>query len=170
MAVDLHRNEFQGKDVRLECVEGESLISIQGPRSKDVVSFLVGQDLGHLTFMTAQKFLVGKFNSEVIVSRCGYTGEDGFELSIKDDVIESVCEYLFDAFPDVLIPAGLGARDLLRLEAGMNLHGHDIDAQTNPVEALLLWTIRKENQFTAFVGNDRLQKIRKVAIENNPDE
>lgn len=162
IATDLHKNEFQGKDVQLERVEDESLISIQGPRSKDIVSFLVGQNLDHLIFMNCQKFHLEKFNSEVIVSRCGYTGEDGFELSIKDDVIESVCEHLFDAFPDVLTPSGLGARDLLRLEAGMNLHGHDIDAQTNPVEALLMWTVRKENKFTSFVGQDKLQQIRKV--------
>lgn len=161
-ALDLHRAEFQGKDVRLESVEGESLISIQGPRAKDVVSYLVGQSLDRLVFMTCEKFFVERFASEVVVSRCGYTGEDGFELSIKNDVIEAVCEDLFDAFPEVLVPAGLGARDLLRLEAGMNLHGHDIDAQTNPVEALLMWTVRKKNQFASFVGQERLRQIRKV--------
>lgn len=98
------------------------------------------------------------------MSRCGYTGEDGFELSIKDDVIEKVCEYLFDEFPGVLTPAGLGARDLLRLEAGMNLHGHDISVDTNPVEALLMWTVRKKSAFTPFVGQKRLKEIRKVVF------
>jgi aminomethyltransferase len=161
-AMDIYDKQFRDKDVHLEYVEDESLISLQGPRAKEIVSSLIGQNLDSMIFMTCNKFRAEKFNTDIIVSRCGYTGEDGFELSIKDDVIESVCEYMFDQFGDFLKPAGLGARDLLRLEAGMNLHGHDIGPEINPVEALLLWTVRKKSTFTPFLGQKRLKEIRKV--------
>ena len=164
-ATSILEKEFKDKRVSLEYVEGESLISLQGPKAKDIVSSLINQSLDSMLFMTCGKFKVEKFNTEIIVSRCGYTGEDGFELSIKDDVIEAVCEYLFDEYEDILTPSGLGARDLLRLEAGMNLHGHDIDASISPVEALLMWTVRKKSAFTPFVGQKRLKEIRKVRIE-----
>ena len=161
-AFQIYDREFREKEVSLEYVEDESLVSIQGPRAKDIISALIGEKLDNMLFMTSQKFPVKKFNTEIMVSRCGYTGEDGFELSIKDDVIEKVCEFLFDEFPDVLTASGLGARDLLRLEAGMNLHGHDISEDINPMEALLLWTVRKKNKFAPFVGSKRLKEIRKV--------
>jgi aminomethyltransferase len=164
-AQQILENDFKGKNVALEYVEDESLISLQGPKAKDIVSDLIGQNLDTMLFMSCGKFKADKFDTEIIVSRCGYTGEDGFELSIKDDKIESLCEYLFDKFEDILTPSGLGARDLLRLEAGMNLHGHDIDASINPVEALLMWTVRKKSVFTPFVGQKRLKEIRKVKRE-----
>lgn len=73
------------------------------------------------------------------LTRCGYTGEDGFELSVPNDKVVEVAELLLSD-PSVK-PAGLGARDSLRLEAGLCLYGHDIDSTTNPVEAGLTWTI-----------------------------
>ena len=161
-AFQIFDNEFRDKEVQLEYVEDESLISIQGPKAKDIISFLVKENLDNMLFMSSGSFHIEKFSTDIMVSRCGYTGEDGFELSIKNNVISDICEYLFDEFPEILSPSGLGARDLLRLEAGMNLHGHDICEETNPMEALLLWTVRKKHTFAPFVGSKKLREIRKV--------
>jgi aminomethyltransferase len=79
-----------------------------------------------------------------IVSRSGYTGEDGFEISLEGKDVEKVARALL-ADPDVM-SVGLGARDSLRLEAGLCLYGHDIDETTNPVEANLLWSISKRRR------------------------
>lgn len=94
------------------------------------------------------------------LTRCGYTGEDGFELSVPNDKAVALAELLLND-PSVK-PAGLGARDSLRLEAGLCLYGHDIDGTTNPVEAGLTWTIggpktrRRTEQ--GFVGAEHFLK------------
>lgn len=162
-AQEIQASEFAGKDLALHYVEDESLVALQGPRAVEIVESLINKDLSKMPFMTAGRFKCEKLGTELVVTRCGYTGEDGFELSVKDDVIVDLAEYLFDNF-DFLSPAGLGARDLLRLEAGLNLHGHDISTEINPAEALLMWTVRKENQFVPFVGQERLNQIREVDI------
>jgi aminomethyltransferase len=79
--------------------------------------------------------------AECFVTRSGYTGEDGFEISVHESQAEALARALL-AEPEVK-PAGLGARDTLRLEAGLCLYGHDIDTTTNPVEAALTWAIQK---------------------------
>ncbi|GIR46066.1 MAG: hypothetical protein CM15mP55_0420 [Hyphomicrobiales bacterium] len=85
---------------------------------------------------------------ELLVSRCGYTGEDGFEISLPPEIAEEFAVALLDDDEVALI--GLGARDSLRLEAGLCLYGHDIDLTTSPAEADLLWTIpkRRRNRLT----------------------
>jgi len=85
---------------------------------------------------------VKKFdNTEILLCRCGYTGEDGFEISIDKNKIEKFVDMLFK-IPYVK-PAGLAARDSLRLEAGLCLHGNDMDDKINPSEANLMWLVRK---------------------------
>lgn len=162
-AVNLQQSEFGNKDLQLEYVEDETLISIQGPKAKLIIENLINQDVSKLAFMTCTKATATKFNKEIVVSRCGYTGEDGFELSVPDSIIEDLVEYIFSEH-SYLKPAGLGARDLLRLEAGMNLHGHDITPQISPVEALLMWTTRKSNQVHDFIGKTRLLEIKKEGV------
>src|SRR5262249_61076788 len=81
---------------------------------------------------------------DCFVSRCGYTGEDGFEISVPAEAAEQLARLLLED-SDVL-PIGLGARDSLRLEAGLCLHGHDIDATTTPVEAALEWSVQKSRR------------------------
>lgn len=161
-AKNIQASEFGGLDLALEYVEDESLIAIQGPRAVEIIQKLVGKDLSKMGFMNCAKFYSEILGSELVVSRCGYTGEDGFELSVKDDAVVNLAEYVFDHF-DFLKPAGLGARDLLRMEAGLNLHGHDISTDINPVEALLMWTVRKSNAFVPFVGQERLMEIKEVS-------
>ncbi len=95
--------------------------------------------------------------STVHVSRSGYTGEDGFEISVKAKRLEQVADALL-AEPEVK-PIGLGARDSLRLEAGLCLYGHDIDTTTSPVEAALVWSMQKRRREEGgFPGADRIQR------------
>ena len=92
-----------------------------------------------------------------LVSRSGYSGEDGFEISVRNDKIAVVNERLLAA-PEVK-PIGLGARDSLRLEAGLCLYGHDIDTTTSPVEAGLQWSIQKRRREEGgFPGDARIQR------------
>jgi len=95
--------------------------------------------VGELTFMTGGRFELA--GADCFVTRSGYTGEDGFEISVHQDQAVALARALL-AQPEVQ-PAGLGARDTLRLEAGLCLYGHDIDTATTPVEAALTWAIQK---------------------------
>jgi aminomethyltransferase len=91
------------------------------------------------------------------VTRCGYTGEDGFEISVTHDKVEELCSMLL-SHPDVKL-AGLGARDSLRLEAGLCLYGHDLNESISPVEASLLWTIgKRRRQEGGFLGARHILK------------
>ena len=95
--------------------------------------------MSQLTFMTGDHLDLG--GAACFATRSGYTGEDGFEISVPAHQAESLARQLL-AMPEVCA-AGLGARDTLRLEAGLCLYGHDIDTQTTPVEAALSWAIQK---------------------------
>jgi aminomethyltransferase len=137
--------------VRLEPIEDRALLALQGPRAVDVLAPLMPAAAA-LSFMTAVSGrLADRF--DVHVSRSGYTGEDGFEISVLATEAVAVWELLIAH--DLVKPIGLGARDSLRLEAGLCLHGHDIDAATSPVEANLSWSIQKrrreEGGFPGFI-------------------
>ena len=115
-----------------------ALLALQGPKAVDALAAL-NADVARLTFMTGGSFVLA--GSECFVTRSGYTGEDGFEISVPADNAVALAKALL-ARPQVK-PAGLGARDTLRLEAGLCLYGHDIDETTTPVEAGLTWAIQK---------------------------
>jgi aminomethyltransferase len=125
----------------VELMGDRALLALQGPAAAAVLSrFLDG--IGRLGFMTAvETRLDGRI---CLVTRSGYTGEDGFEISLPAKDAAAVAEMLL-AEPEVQ-PVGLGARDSLRLEAGLCLYGHDIDETTTPVEAGLAWTIGKRRR------------------------
>lgn len=115
-------------------VTDRALLALQGPQAEAALARLVPET-------AAMRFMdVGIFG-EIWVSRSGYTGEDGFEISLPQARAEAFARELL-AMPEVL-PIGLGARDSLRLEAGLCLYGHDIDETTSPVEAGLTWAIQK---------------------------
>ncbi len=115
-----------------------ALLALQGPQAVDALSRL-DPSVAKLTFMTgAPAVLAG---ADCFVTRSGYTGEDGFEISVPALQAEALARALL-ALPEVK-PCGLGARDTLRLEAGLCLYGHDIDTKTTPVEAGLTWAIQK---------------------------
>jgi aminomethyltransferase len=115
-----------------------ALLALQGPRAVEALAAL-NADVSSLTFMTGGTFMLA--GTECFVTRSGYTGEDGFEISVPADNAVALAKALLGQ-PQVK-PAGLGARDTLRLEAGLCLHGHDIDERTTPVEAGLTWAIQK---------------------------
>jgi len=123
-----------------------ALLALQGPSAAGVLASLQ-PGIHDLSFMRAAAFeLAGKF---CLVARCGYTGEDGFEISVPVDHAETLARELLAH--DAVAPAGLGARDGLRLEAGLCLYGQDMDATTSPVEAGIGWSIPKSRR----MGGDR---------------
>ena len=115
-----------------------ALLALQGPQAVKALARL-NADAATLTFMTGKALTLA--GADCFVSRSGYTGEDGFEISVAADQAEALARALL-AQPEVK-PCGLGARDTLRLEAGLCLYGHDIDEKTTPVEAGLTWAIQK---------------------------
>ncbi len=137
-AVDLAALRAGLPDCDLAEVPGRGLIALQGPAAEAVLARLV-PDAPDFAFMDVG--IRHWQGVELWISRSGYTGEDGFEISVPDGFAEALAERLLD-MPEVA-PIGLGARDSLRLEAGLCLYGHDIDEETSPVEAGLGWAIQK---------------------------
>ena len=119
-----------------------ALLALQGPQAVNALSRLA-PGVEKLVFMTGGTFTVdtGAQKIEVFLTRSGYTGEDGFEISVHESQAEALARALL-AQPEVK-PIGLGARNSLRLEAGLCLYGNDIDTTTTPVEASLLWAMQK---------------------------
>jgi aminomethyltransferase len=115
-----------------------ALLALQGPKAVNALSRL-NPDASRLVFMTGAALRLA--GADCYVTRSGYTGEDGFEISVPADDAVALARVLLKE-PEVK-PAGLGARDTLRLEAGLCLYGHDIDDKTTPVEAGLTWAIQK---------------------------
>ncbi len=115
-----------------------ALLALQGPQAATALSHL-NPDVARLVFMTGGSFKLA--GAECYVTRSGYTGEDGFEISVPAEAAVALARALIN-LPEVK-PAGLGARDTLRLEAGLCLYGHDIDTRTSPVHAGLTWAIQK---------------------------
>jgi aminomethyltransferase len=115
-----------------------ALLALQGPQAREVLGD-VNEDVDELAFMTGGWFKLAKV--DCYVTRSGYTGEDGFEISVPAEHAEMLARALLDDHR--ALPAGLGARDTLRLEAGLCLHGHDISVSTTPAEAGLGWAVSK---------------------------
>jgi aminomethyltransferase len=130
-----------------------ALVALQGPAAKTVLAKLSDIAAG-LAFMSASSGRIGAFDCHI--SRSGYTGEDGFEISIADSDAPGLVQQLLAQ--EGVLPIGLGARDSLRLEAGLCLYGHDIDETTSPVEADLVWSIQKRRRSEGgFPGTKRIQ-------------
>jgi aminomethyltransferase len=141
-AVDLaHLREHIDSSVAVEPLPDRALLALQGPQAAAVLSRFA-PNLATLPFMAAAEAAIG--GEHCFVTRSGYTGEDGFEISLSAEGAETLAERLL-AEAEVM-PVGLGARDSLRLEAGLCLWGHDIDEATTPVEAGLAWAIGKRRR------------------------
>jgi aminomethyltransferase len=125
----------------IEPLRERALLALQGPKAESALAKLC-TDAPAMRFMDAGPRKVAGF--DCFVSRSGYTGEDGFEISVPAEHAEQLAKLLL-VNADVL-PIGLGARDSLRLEAGLCLYGHDIDTTTTPVEAALEWSIQKSRR------------------------
>lgn len=161
------KNDFPDQPVDWEILDGQGLIALQGPLSAELLSRILETksvtDLKSLYFGQSMPATIKGTDAEVLVSRGGYTGEDGFEISIPPFATEAVTQFLLDSAKDELRLAGLGARDTLRLEAGMCLYGHDLDDTTTPVEGALSWIIGKDRRANGGFHGDSviLQQLKK---------
>lgn len=131
-------------------LDKQGLVALQGPLAAEILARVLDAESARAlqTLYFGQSMAAGIKDTEarVLVSRGGYTGEDGFEISIPPFATEAVTQFLLDSARDELRLAGLGARDTLRLEAGMCLYGHDLDDSTTPVEAGLSWIIGRDRR------------------------
>mmetsp|Transcript_7304 Transcript_7304/g.27336 ORF Transcript_7304/g.27336 Transcript_7304/m.27336 type:complete len:380 (-) Transcript_7304:1860-2999(-) len=129
-------------DVSIELLPERSLLALQGPKAVDVLQRMVKYDLADLGFMSQADITVNGFE-HCYVSRCGYTGEDGFEISVPSEHAEALAQ---EFLKHDVAPIGLGARDTLRLEAGLCLMGQDMTEDITPIEAGLKFTVGKRRR------------------------
>ena len=136
----------------MDHMKEQALLALQGPKAADVLNDIV-PDVADLVFMQAGLF---HWNGKPLwISRSGYTGEDGFEISVSNRDVEALADAL--TADDRVKPIGLGARDSLRLEAGLPLYGHDLDRETTPVSADLTFAIGKRRRAEGgFAGFERV--------------
>lgn len=149
-----HIQKHLSASCEIEPMFSRGLMALQGPQASQALARLVPS-------VATMKFMTGAFvtidGAQCYVTRSGYTGGDGYEISTPADKAEAIARLLL-AQPEVK-PIGLGARDSLRLEAGLCLYGHDIDTTTTPIEAVLLWSIGKERRAQGgFPGASVIQK------------
>jgi aminomethyltransferase len=140
----------------IERRDDRALFALQGPRAEEVLARLAPA-VARMRFMDVRREKI--IGADCIVSRSGYTGEDGFEISIPAAQAEALARKLLE--DSAVVPVGLGARDSLRLEAGLPLYGSDLDASTTPVEAGLVWAIQNSRRpggarVGAFPGADAI--------------
>jgi aminomethyltransferase len=149
--------------------ENRSLIAIQGPKSVQILNDIIN-GVEELSFMTGNWFLFE--HQKIYITRSGYTGEDGFEISLPNDQVEKFTKKLIEKGAKLI---GLGARDTLRLEAGLCLYGHELDKNKTPVEANLKWAISKERVSKGnFIGSNIINKqlndgVSKIRVGIKPE-
>ncbi|KZT52920.1 glycine cleavage system T protein [Calocera cornea HHB12733] len=164
--IDEWNTEKGGKDgkIEIEVLDGQGLVALQGPEAPAVLQQLTKYDLTELPFgKSTYADIVGV---RCHIARGGYTGEDGFEISIPAEHTVGLTEALFTG-PVAL--TGLGARDSLRLEAGMCLYGHDLNEDITPIEAALAWVIPKARRETGgFIGAENVLKQLKGSLKDGP--
>ena len=152
-------NKNKKEEVEIEDQSDKSaLIAVQGPEAVNIVSKVVGEAINNLDYMHFIKASLK--GSEAIISRSGYTGTDGFEIYPS---WSGACAW-WDAFmsfgKDIgLVPCGLGARDILRIEAGYPLYGHELDDTIDPYQASLAWAVKSQKD---FIAKDKILAIQKA--------
>ena len=159
-----HLREQLPDDITLNHLEDRALLALQGPKAADALArHATGEyPLSALTFMKFGQYTIA--GHDVTIARAGYTGEDGFEISIAADAAEEVATLLCGE-PEVK-PIGLGARDSLRLEAGLPLYGHDLSPETSPIEAGLIFGINKRRRTEG--GYPGAERINREIVEGTP--
>ena len=163
-----HIQQHIGSRCQVVTLPSHGLLALQGPQAVTVMTRLAGsssgasnQSIEKLVFMTGGRFTIA--GADCFVTRSGYTGEDGFEISVSAEQTEMLAKALL-AEPEVK-PIGLGARNSLRLEAGLCLYGQDIDATTNPVEAGLGWAMQKVRRAEGARAGGYLGAINIIAAQ-----
>ena len=147
-------SRFLGKNHKYLLNNNLSLIALQGPKSVEILENLI-PGVSNLKFMTGNNFSYD--NENLYITRSGYTGEDGFEISISNKKVEKLINFLIS---NEVKPIGLGARDTLRLEAGLCLYGHELNETINPIEANLKWAIAKKRKDDGgFNGWDKIKNL-----------
>ncbi|WP_133366599.1 glycine cleavage system aminomethyltransferase GcvT [Qipengyuania sediminis] len=152
-----HLREHLPDEVSIRLLEDSALLALQGPEAFAALDRLANGEtpLASLTFMKGAAFTLG--GVDAWISRSGYTGEDGFEISVPAESVAGIADFLC-AQPEVK-PIGLGARDSLRLEAGLPLYGHDMTPEVSPIEAGLAFGINKRRRSEGgFPGAERIQR------------
>ena len=149
----LYLQDKIGDRCNIELLDNRSLIALQGPSASSILE-ATNKKISEIFFLDVRT--IELFGINCWVSRSGYTGEDGFELSVPNEDVTQIVEEIL-SFESVL-PIGLGARDSLRLEAGLCLYGQDLDKKITPVEASLSWTIHKTRRMggkneAGFIGH-----------------
>lgn len=160
-----HIRDLAPDEVTVQDVSDDyALLALQGPRAVEILSSLTEVELDEIGYY---RFLETDVNGQpALLSRTGYTGEDGFELYVAPDTAPALWDALMAAGAGKgLVPAGLGARDTLRLEAAMALYGHEIDRFTYPWEASLGWTIKLKKG--PFVGSEALARVKAEGIRRS---
>ena len=161
-----HIQQHIGSRCQVLTMPTQGLLALQGPQAVAVMSRLASsptQSIEKLVFMTGGRFTIA--GADCFVTRSGYTGEDGFEISVSAEQTEMLAKALL-AEPEVK-PIGLGARNSLRLEAGLCLYGQDIDATTNPVEAGLSWAMQKVRRAEGARAGGYIGAINVIAAQAN---
>ena len=138
-------------------LEDQALLALQGPSAAEILESLITEGSAAMPFMATAQVVIATIPCQI--SRCGYTGEDGYEISVANNQAQALARLLL-AHEHVQV-IGLGARDTLRLEAGLCLYGHDIDTATTPVEAGLSWVIdrnylKPDGKTPAFPGAQKI--------------
>ena len=145
------------EDVEFTYFDDWALLALQGPEAEDVMRDVLGFDLSDMPYMSIR----AENDNSFFISRLGYTGEDGFELAVKNSEAAALAKKLLAH--DSVKPIGLAARDSLRLEMGYALYGHELTAETSPVEASLTWAISKSR--TGYFGYERIHKDFSEGVE-----
>ena len=152
-----HMQQHLSARCKVEVLADRALLALQGPAAGAVMARLAPETASMVFMNTATVTLVG---AECYISRSGYTGEDGFEIVVPEAQAVALWNALLEAG---VKPAGLGARDTLRLEAGMNLYGQDMDEAVSPFEAALDWTIALD-EGRDFIGRAALEAQRAAGV------
>jgi len=148
-------------EANLVRADDRCLLALQGPSAQKVAAEIIDPALAEMSFMSVKRFPAF---GRLTVTRSGYTGEDGFEILVRAENAGELAEKLL-AHPEVK-PIGLGARDSLRLEAGLCLYGHDLDPATSPIEADLAWTIQKRRREAKdFPGAKRILREHELGAD-----
>jgi len=149
----MHKHKSAGVNIEDHTFE-LWLVALQGPRAEELLPGATAGDIPYFGFRVGE--VAG---TNAIISRTGYTGEDGFELFVKSERVGPLWDAILEAGkPAGVLPAGLGARDATRLEAALRLYGNDMDETVNPFEAGLGWTVKLDKP--DFIGREALTKVK----------
>jgi aminomethyltransferase len=157
-----------GFDVELRDMSDEiAMIAVQGPKAEETLQRITEEDLSEVGRFNLARLTVSGY--ECMAARTGYTGEDGFEVFVLDCSLERP-EKALKVWSGLLeagaVPVGLGARNSLRMEAGLNLYGNDITEEINPLEARLRWVVKFKKE-GGFIGKEALQEAREAGVERS---